>query len=268
MENDILKHRMAVIGNIEKSFGEDIVEKGFEDEVNPFEYAEWENSLTKAELDEFEKAKHKEGDMHPNGKWVWRESANSGKGDWRVANPKRGGGAKKTATASHSNFSTEEKKNGQTSSKIVDDNNDNSTFEKIRKTALSSPGITLFEEVKTEDGNRGIKIGNKASHSIHWFDEYKDINGLQYLLTLRKRLKRLEQKHDDNERLSKVKTSDDFWKYLQSMGEADPKRGLAGYDVKSFVKTAKYELQAERYLKDVEIPVTRYIINELNNKTH
>lgn len=68
MENDILKHRMAVISNIEKSFGEDIVEKGFEDEVNPFEYAEWENSLTKAELDEFEKAKHQDGDMHPNNK--------------------------------------------------------------------------------------------------------------------------------------------------------------------------------------------------------
>lgn len=99
MENDILKHRMAVISNIEKSFGEEIIEKGFEDEVNPFERLEWENSLTKAELDEFEKAKHQDGDMHPNGKWVWRQSANGGKGDWRVANPKRGGGARKTATA-------------------------------------------------------------------------------------------------------------------------------------------------------------------------
>ena len=103
MENDILKHRMAVISNIEKSFGEDIVEKGFEDEVNPFEYAEWENSLTKAELDEFEKAKHQDGDMHPNGKWVWRASANGGKGDWRVANPKRGGSK---ATAGGASTST------------------------------------------------------------------------------------------------------------------------------------------------------------------
>lgn len=103
MENDILKHRMAVIGNIEKSFGEDIVEKGFEDEVNPFEYAEWENSLTKAELDEFEKAKHQDGDMHPNGKWVWRQSANGGKGDWRVANPKRGGRRASNAAQSSEN---------------------------------------------------------------------------------------------------------------------------------------------------------------------
>lgn len=36
--------------------------------------------------DTFEKAKHKDGDMHPNGKWVWVSSANGGKGDWRTAN--------------------------------------------------------------------------------------------------------------------------------------------------------------------------------------
>lgn len=33
----------------------------------------------------FEKA-HKDGDMHPNGKWVWVSSANKGKGDWRTLN--------------------------------------------------------------------------------------------------------------------------------------------------------------------------------------
>lgn len=32
----------------------------------------------------FEKAKHQDGDMHPNGKWVWVSSANGGKGDWRT----------------------------------------------------------------------------------------------------------------------------------------------------------------------------------------
>lgn len=89
MENDILKHRKAVQENILKSFGaevsEDSLEKYFEDEVNPFEMKAYKFELTKAELDEFEKAKHQDGDMHPNGKWVWRQSANGGKGDWRVA---------------------------------------------------------------------------------------------------------------------------------------------------------------------------------------
>lgn len=35
--------------------------------------------------DIFEKA-HKDGDLHPNGKWVWVSSANGGKGDWRTLN--------------------------------------------------------------------------------------------------------------------------------------------------------------------------------------
>lgn len=86
---DILKHQNMVRNNIMKSFeaetSEDSLEKSFEDEVNPFEMEAYKSELTKAELDEFEKAKHQDGDMHPNGKWVWRASANGGKGDWRVA---------------------------------------------------------------------------------------------------------------------------------------------------------------------------------------
>ena len=95
---DILKHQNMVLNNIMKSFGveisEDSLEKGVEDEINPFEMEAYKSDLTKAELDEFEKAKHQDGDMHPNGKWVWRQSANGGKGDWRVAKP---GSSKDTA---------------------------------------------------------------------------------------------------------------------------------------------------------------------------
>lgn len=79
-------------------------EKAFEDEINPFEKETWKASLSKAELDEFEKAKHADGDMHPNGKWVWRSSANGGKGDWRVAkkgsSSTSGGGSSKSAGVS------------------------------------------------------------------------------------------------------------------------------------------------------------------------
>ena len=41
------------------------------------------------EEDLFEKAKHQDGDMHPNGKWVWVASAAGGKGDWRTLNGDR-----------------------------------------------------------------------------------------------------------------------------------------------------------------------------------
>lgn len=115
MENLILKHRAAVVNNIMKSFGEspDFMEKAIdvEDEINPFEMEEWKSTLTKAELDEFEKAKHQDGDMHPNGKWVWRQSANGGKGDWRVANPAKRGRKSKTATASQDSSSDKTQKN-------------------------------------------------------------------------------------------------------------------------------------------------------------
>lgn len=104
---DILKHQNMVRNNIMKSFGaetsEDSLEKSFEDEVNPFEMESYKSELTKAELDEFEKAKHQDGDMHPNGKWVWRQSANGGKGDWRVAKPSKGGRRANAAQSSANN---------------------------------------------------------------------------------------------------------------------------------------------------------------------
>lgn len=104
---DILKHQNMVRNNIMKSFGvetsEDSLEKSFEDEVNPFEMEAYKSELTKAELDEFEKAKHQDGDMHPNGKWVWRQSANGGKGDWRVAKPSKGGRRANAAQSSANN---------------------------------------------------------------------------------------------------------------------------------------------------------------------
>ena len=111
--DDILKHQNMVSNNIMKSFGvensEDSLEKGFEDEINSFEMEAYKSELTKSELDEFEKAKHQDGDMHPNGKWVWRQSANGGKGDWRVANTKRGGerrGSGTTASLDKTNDNT------------------------------------------------------------------------------------------------------------------------------------------------------------------
>ena len=96
MENNILKHRMAVMNNIAKSFG----------------YEKSEDLLEKAEDNDIEKAKHQDGDMHPNGKWVWRASANGGKGDWRVA--------KKTDTTSSSSKETSNKFSDKKSNTIDD----------------------------------------------------------------------------------------------------------------------------------------------------
>ena len=64
MYNPIEEKRRLVQERIAKSFG---------------------NGINVAEEIELEKA-HKDGEMHPNGKWVWVSSANGGKGDWRTAN--------------------------------------------------------------------------------------------------------------------------------------------------------------------------------------
>lgn len=69
MENNILKHRIAVVNNIAKSFG----------------YESSSDSLEKSEENEIEKAKHQDGDIHPNGKWVWTKylGKNGYTYDWR-----------------------------------------------------------------------------------------------------------------------------------------------------------------------------------------
>lgn len=145
MENDILKHRMAVISNIEKSFGEDIVEKGFEDEVNPFE-----------------KAKHQDGDMHPNGKWVWRQSANGGKGDWRVANPKRGGGAKKTAAAPTTSTAASQKKEDASAAnkKTAGD------FDRLSSAKTQLEVNKFWSNLLTSNSGKGQNIAGKLLDSI------------------------------------------------------------------------------------------------------
>ena len=51
------------------------------------------NTLSKGdEYNDIEKARvvRQDGDIHPNGKWVWVSSAAGGKGDWRVIKKQKG----------------------------------------------------------------------------------------------------------------------------------------------------------------------------------
>ena len=70
------------------------------------EEAEFQKAYEELFGETFEKA-HKDGDTHPNGKWVWVSSANGGKGDWRTINGRAhkkmlaaGGGGNGGATGS------------------------------------------------------------------------------------------------------------------------------------------------------------------------
>ena len=76
---------------------------------------------------ELEKA-HKDGDMHPNGKWVWVSSANGGKGDWRTINGRThkkhtaaqggSGSSGSQGTAGGNNVTPKAEKPGQQASKV------------------------------------------------------------------------------------------------------------------------------------------------------
>lgn len=91
---DIRRRQLELKNNLLKGFGVGI------DEVDE---------------NEFEKA-HKQGDLHPNGKWYWESSAAGGKGDWRTIGGRR-------HKASQANVSTEEKKkaSGQASESDKED---------------------------------------------------------------------------------------------------------------------------------------------------
>ena len=118
MENDILKHRKEVQDNILKSFGSEVSE------------------------DILEKA-HQDGDVHKNGKWVWRSSANGGKGDWRVDNPKKGQG------------STSKKKN-ESGDDVISRESSNNLLTHLHKMGKEAKGI-LYHYDGTRVSRESIK---------------------------------------------------------------------------------------------------------------
>lgn len=79
--NNMTANEIAEMANIQREImkQKSAVKKSFDDEMGI--------SDAYRELfgDDLEKA-HQDGDMHPNGKWVWVSSANGGKGDWRTLN--------------------------------------------------------------------------------------------------------------------------------------------------------------------------------------
>lgn len=80
MEDIVKRHREMMSSRIQQSFA-------LQNE---------DQSLLKAdEYNDLEKARvvRQDGDIHPNGKWVWVSSAAGGKGDWRVIKKQKDGAA-------------------------------------------------------------------------------------------------------------------------------------------------------------------------------
>ena len=177
-DGKVVKNRKQALA-IAMSESEDYAEKG--DLINHLSVNSTEDALDilkgAGTEDLFEKAKHQDGDMHPNGKWVWVASAAGGKGDWRTLNGRvhkksqagaaAGSGntattastktkpaAKTQATVSQTTNSSESKKNKLTpkQQKIVDGFMDKV---KTSDSRYSDPSkVTLW---KTPKGNWYVK---------------------------------------------------------------------------------------------------------------
>lgn len=136
--------------------------------------------------------------------------------------------------------------------------------QKLRDEVLGKRGngITVFEEIESRDGKlKGLKIGNTIGAALYWEDQITGDLGKEDLAFCRKELAEYEWGHDKNVMLSKVKSTSDFWEYLKRIGEANPERGVAGYDIKEWMRQAKTALETEAFYRDVYIPLLE-ILNE------
>lgn len=139
--NNITQHRNLILSQIQKSF---------------------ENDLEKA---------HKDGDMHPNGKWVWVSSAAGGKGDWRTIN----GRAHKKHTASQGGQGNSGSSNATPKTKNF--RSAGGGDKKISNHTISGntvPHVSLsvsdFKKTKIEVENAPLKLHEYTAKPIEYYD--------------------------------------------------------------------------------------------------
>ena len=140
-------------------------------QINIDSVQEAEDILKAAGTEElFEKAKHQDGDMHPNGKWVWVSSANGGKGDWRTkggrTHTKHSAGGNAGSTTNTTSTSTQKKPSSQYSPMTI----------KTTKSDGSVSEVKDYGEVKKFKQNGkdvySIQFKNNSTHGV--FSSAKD----------------------------------------------------------------------------------------------
>ena len=209
-------------------------EKAFEDEVNPFEKAAYEAEFGQ----DIEKAKHQDGDMHPNGKWVWRSSANGGKGDWRVASPSKRGGTKTNATSAPPK--KDETKLPSEAKKIMDalktNNSRYSDSNKVTVEATPKGNWRLYYDGKdTGVTIKGSVLSEDTIRDLNW--EHHDVDNIPAK-------KDTKVVHDINGAKVTVTKNTDGSYTLEAKGKKiksdDPSYFVNGTNLKPSVKTVSY----------------------------
>lgn len=162
MFEELNKRRQAVAYNIAKSFENDI-EKAIEAGYDP----------EGGDGDEVEKA-HQDGDMHPNGKWVWVSSANGGKGDWRTkggrAHTKHSASVGNSgATATTQQKPTTQQKTTQNGKKDgISDSANHSSLSGLKGVSNMKEYLTTFNSKYTDMSKVKVMRTPKGNWDVHY----------------------------------------------------------------------------------------------------
>lgn len=180
-EKIIQKNRKAVADRIHKSLNIELqlsegetrdktVKKAFSDELSSV----YNKVISHEEFwEEMQKA-HKDGDMHPNGKWVWVSSANGGRGDWRTL----GGKIHSKSSSSKESGSKELKDREKESSSIPEET----------KTKLKIKDFPGYKGVKMVEGEGYVVAfgkGRDRAYEVYPYLDYENKKGNSMVIGLK-----------------------------------------------------------------------------------
>lgn len=128
--------------------------------------------------EEMQKA-HKDGDMHPNGKWIWVSSANGGRGDWRTSGGRTHSKSSSTSKESESEKKEEEKKPTWTNGdhvKLTGKGKDGATIEVKGKVKVQGDKVvvTLDEDYAEHFGTKQYTFTRDKVRSVEKIEKEGD----------------------------------------------------------------------------------------------
>ena len=118
----------------------------------------FDNGISVPEMVEIEKA-HQDGEMHPNGKWVWVSSANGGKGDWRTANGR--------AHKKHQETNDKKEDNGE--KKTIDEHASGVSTDALKRAVADENAKSeVRDAAKKELEKRNDDTKQKKNHDVEY----------------------------------------------------------------------------------------------------
>lgn len=156
--------------------------------------------------DIFEKA-HKDGDIHPNGKWVWVSSAAGGKGDWRTLNGRthkkhqaaNGGGSTGGSSASR-NANSGRTVTGQKPSVKNEDKSSKSENKSVKTSSKKS----ALDKLLDDDPEAYEAVSQ--SNDVKWLKLQLNSDDKIYADAVRERISEIDKNNSKSNKTNKTET--------------------------------------------------------------